>query len=488
MGAIIAVINKKGENAARTAVVMLKSLAQKNVEKFGVASSNNLVIKSSIDKLENETINSSIIIGYAFSKILPQDKPQPLKLKTATMVFEGRLYEPMPNGFDAEFVAKKLQKNPSGNAAKIIKEFEGDFAFIIAEDKRIVAGRDPLGIRPLYYGQNSNFAALASQRKALWSIGIEKSYSFPPGHVAIVRDNGFHFRHVKTITYSQPRKVTMQSATPEIQKLLQKSIKQRLSGLKEVALAFSGGLDSSIIAFLAKKIVPNVQLIHVSLSDQPEIEDAKKGAEALGLPLQVFLYDEDDVEMILPKILWLIEETSPIQASIAIPVFWTAEKTETMGFKVLLAGQGADELFGGYKKYVTSYQKHGREKVHKTIFNDVVKMHEINFERDFKICSFHSVELRLPFATYEMAKFAAQLPPELKIELTHEGLRKVVLRNVAKNLGLPSFIIEKPKRAVQYATGVSKALEKIARRKGLSLKEFLHNMSKTVLEETTYHE
>ena len=204
MGAIIAVINKKGENAAKTAVAMLKSLAQKNMEKFGVASSNNLVIKSSIDKLKNETINSPIIIGYAFSKILPQDKPQPLKLKTATMVFEGRLYEPMPNGFDAEFVAKKLQKNPSGNAAKIIKEFEGDFAFVIAEDKRIVAGRDPLGIRPLYYGQNSNFAALASQRKALWSIGIEKTYSFPSGHVAIVRDNGFHFRPIKTITYSKP--------------------------------------------------------------------------------------------------------------------------------------------------------------------------------------------------------------------------------------------------------------------------------------------
>ncbi len=76
----------------------------------------------------------------------------------------------------------------------------------------------------------------------------------------------------------------------------------------------------------------------------------------------------------------------------------------------------------------------------------------------------------------------------MKIKLTDEGLRKVVLRNVAKNLGLPSFIIEKPKRAVQYATGVSKTLEKIARRKGLSLKEFLHNMFKTVLEETTYHE
>ncbi len=484
MGAIIAVISKKEANSAKTAIIMLESLAQKNMEKFGIASPNNVLIESTINKLQDEKINSPIIVGYVFSKILPQDKPQPMQLDNTALAFEGRLYKPMLKVSDAEVVARKLKRNPLSEAAKIIGKFEGDFVFVMAEEEQVVTGRDPLGIRPLYYGENSDFAALASQRKALWAIGIEKTYSFPPGHIAAVSSKGFQFKPVKTLAYSRPKETTVQNAVTKIQKLLQKSIRQRLSGLKEVAIAFSGGLDSSLVAFLAKKTALNVQLIHVSLPEQPEIGYAKKAASALELPLQVFLYSEDSVERVLPKVLWLIEDASPLQASIAVPVYWTAEKMAKMGFTVLLAGQGADELFGGYKKYVNSYQRHGIEKVHQIIFKDISRMHEINFERDFKICSFHGVELRLPFAVYEMAEFAAKLSPKLKIEETDEQLRKMVLRKVAKNLGLPQFIIEKPKRAIQYATGVSKALEKIAGRKGLRLKEYLQNRFETVLKET----
>ena len=484
MGTVIAVINKEGKNATETAVAMLGSLAQKNAEKFGIASPHTVVVKSSIETLQNEDLNSSIIIGHVFSKILPQDKAQPLKLEVVTMVFDGRLYKPAPNVFDAEFVAQKLQKNYLEDATKITEKFEGDFVFVIAENEQIIAGRDSLGVRSLYYGENLNFAALSSQRKALWAVGIEKIKSFPPGHVAIVNSNGFQFKPVKTLKYSKPRKITIQNAVVNAQKLLQKSVQKRISGLKEVAVAFSGGIDSSIIAFLAKKIICDIHLLHVSLPNQPEIEDAKKAAEALKLPLHVFLYDEDAVERILPKILQLIEESNPLQVSIAIPVYWVAEKTAEMGLKVLLAGQGADELFGGYKKYVKSYQKHGREKVCQIIFDDIAKMHEINFERDFKICSFHGVELRLPFATYEIADFASRLPPELKIESSENWLRKLVLRYVAKNLGLPSFVIEKPKKAVQYATGVSRTLKKIAHKKGLSLEAYLRRMFEIALRET----
>lgn len=488
MGTVIAVISKEGRDATKTAVAMLRSVAQKNAEKFGIASSHTVIVKSSIETLQNEGLNSPIIVGHVFSRILPQDMAQPLHLKAATMVFEGRLYEPAPNAFDAEFVSQKLQKNYLDGVTKIAEKFDGDFVFVIAENGQIIAGRDSLGVRPLYYGENLNFAALASQRKALWTVGIEKAKSFPPGHIAIVNSNRFQFKPVKTLTYSKPRKITIQNAVVNAQKLLQKSIQKRILGLKEAAVAFSGGLDSSIIAFLAEKSMYNIQLLHVSLPNQPEIEDAKKAAEALGLPLHVFLYDEDAVERILPKILRIIEESNPLQVSIAIPVYWVAEKTAEMGLKALFAGQGADELFGGYKKYVQSYQKHGREKVYQIIFDDIAEMHEINFERDFKICDFHGVELRLPFATYEIANFVSRLSPELKIIPSENWLRKLVLRYVAKNLGLPSFIIEKPKKAVQYATGVSRTLEKIAHREGLSLEAYLHRTFETVVKRTNHYE
>lgn len=488
MRAVIAVINKKGKDATEAGIAMLKNLAQKHIEKFGIASPSTVVINSSIDGLQTKLINSPLIIGYTFSETLSRDRPQPLKTKTATMVFEGRLYNPTSNISDAAFVAQELGRFPSKNAEEIIKKFEGDFVFVIAEDNCLVVGRDPLGVHPLYYGENSNFVALASQRKALWAIGIEKVISFPPGHIAIAKDSGFQFKPVKPLASSKIRETTIESAAKQLQKFLRASIQKRLSGLKEVAVAFSGGLDSSIIAFMAKKIVPDVHLIHVSLPDQPESDDAKKAAEALGLPLHIFLYDEGAVEKVLSKIFWIIEEANSIHASIAVPIFWTAEKTKEIGFKILLAGQGADELFGGYKKYVRSYQKHGREKVHQLIFNDIIKLYKINFERDFKICNYHSVELRLPFVTYEMAKFASHLSPELKIKLPDDGLRKLVLRYAAKNLGLPSFIIEKPKKAVQYATGVSRTLKKIAHKKGLSLEKYLQKVFKKSFKETMCYE
>jgi asparagine synthase (glutamine-hydrolysing) len=273
----------------------------------------------------------------------------------------------------------------------------------------------------------------------------------------------------------------MQVAAKKLQKLLQHSVKERVSGLKEVAVAFSGGLDSSIIAFLAKNSDVDVHLIHVSLENQPETEQAKKEAEKLELPIHVYLYDREDVRKILPKILWLIEETDPIKASIGIPFYWTAEKTAEMNFKVLLAGQGADELFGGYQRYVHDYLTYGSEKLRETLFNDIIKMHETNFERDFKICNFHNVELRLPFATYQIAKFATDIPVELKIEMKDNGLRKLVLRQVAENLGLPQSIAKKPKRAIQYATGVNKTLKKLARTKGVSMKEYIQETFQTVL-------
>jgi asparagine synthase (glutamine-hydrolysing) len=83
------------------------------------------------------------------------------------------------------------------------------------------------------------------------------------------------------------------------------------------------------------------------------------------------------------------------------------------------------------------------------------------------------VELRLPFATYKIAKFAVSLPIELKLERSQNTLRKLVLRNAAKNLGIPENIVEKHKKAIQYTTGVSRVLEKICKKKKITLKEYL---------------
>jgi asparagine synthase (glutamine-hydrolysing) len=399
---------------------------------------------------------------------------QPLRVGDAAVLFDGRIYSPTLSASGTEIIAKKLQQADHLKASEtFLKEVEGDFSFIVADSERIIAGRDPVGVQPLYYGKNRTVAALASNRKALWKLGIAEARSFPPGHLAFVSREGFTFMPVKTLVYSKPKSITMQEAAETLEKLLEQSVRKRVSGTKEVAVAFSGGLDSSVVAFLAKKCPVHVQLIHVSLENQPETEEAKKAADELNLPVQVYLFKEADVEKAVSRVVELIEEPDPVKASIGVPFYWTAEKVADAGFKVLLAGQGADELFGGYQRYVNEYLMHGEEMVRKAMFDAVVRLHESNIERDVKICCFHDVELRLPFAAYQLAEFAVALPVELKIERKAGSLRKLVLRKAAENMGLPASVTEKPKKAVQYATGVNRALKKIAKKQETTVAEYV---------------
>ncbi|MCW4046193.1 MAG: asparagine synthetase B [Candidatus Bathyarchaeota archaeon] len=456
MKTTMAVLDKAGGDAAAAVVSVLKSLHTGKHVNFGIASSTIVRTYKDVDAFRNYGLKLPVVMGYAFSNAHPNAEPQCVKLEDAAIVFDGQIYS--PTGTSAiELLAKKPLQRDRGKA--LFDEIEGDFSFLIAEPKSITAGRDVVGVQPLYYGENKKVAALASSRKALWKLGIEKTSSFPPGNLAFVTSEGFKFKPVKTLTYAKPKTITMQTAAKTLQKLLEQSIHRRIAGTTEVAVAFSGGLDSSVVAFLAKKCGADMRLIHVSLENRPETEEAKKAADLLRLPIQVHLFKEADVEKVISKVVGLIEEPDPVKASIGIPFYWTAEKAAEAGLHVLLAGQGADELFGGYQRYVSDYLTYGEENVRRAMFEDVARLHESNIERDVKICRFHGVELRLPFASYQIAQFALSLPLELKIEKNQNSLRKLVLRKVAENIGLPKSIVEKPKKAMQYATGVSDALK-----------------------------
>lgn len=395
-------------------------------------------------------------------------------LKKSSVFLRGRIYTQASSSLDTEIITKQLQKGDPIKAAKLFfEEAEGSFAFIIAESKRIIAGRDPVGIQPLYFGENDSVAAFATNRKALWTLGVHETRSFPPGHLGFISREGLQLQPVKILLYSQPKLMTMQEAAEMLERLLTLSVRRCVSGSMDIAVAFSGGLDSSIVAFLAKKCHVKVHLVHVSLENQPETEEAKKAAQALDLPLHVYLFGEEEVERVVSTVVEIIEEHDPIKASIGVPFYWVAEKTAELGFKALLAGQGADELFGGYHRYVNEYLLHGGEKIQKIMFDDIVGIHESNLERDMKICSFHNVDLRLPFGSYRIAKFAKDLPVELKLERRADTCRKLVLRLVARKMGLPSMITEKPKKAVQYSTGVSNALKKIAKKHKKTLAEYI---------------
>lgn len=474
MKTTIAVLNKKGKNAYPTIVRVLQQLAMRDAC-FSVASSSEVIETENPLSLEEKQLNSSIIIGSVYSRLLTRSKPQFTRIGNAVSMFEGRLYSSQ----EALSPLNLSEKSHSPNEKiieNLLKTVEGDFCQIITEPERILAARDSIGVQPFYYGENTNFTALATNRKALWKLEIANACSFPPGNLVSINREGFDFKPIKTLVNSKPKKITMNEAAKTLETLLERSVQIRLDDVKEVAVAFSGGLDSSVVAFLAKKCNVKVHLVHVSLRGQPETEEAKKVAEELKLPLSVHLFETDDVEKTIEKVVALIEEADPVKVAVGVPFYWIAKKTAESGLNVLLAGQGADELFGGYQRYVNEYMSCGKRKVRETMFTDVVRIHESNIERDEKICGFHDVELRLPFASYSVAEFALSLPVELKLEKKLDGLRKLVLRRVALNLGLPEIVVNKPKKAVQYATGVNSVLGKIAKKQGLTVKAYVEKV------------
>jgi asparagine synthase (glutamine-hydrolysing) len=475
MGALVAAVNKKGENVLPTVVAMLRQLKHRGNSGHGVATPDLAKSAKTFEELNFKNLSSSVALGHNLSCILPRDQPQPVQGNGFTVVFEGRLF-PSPNLPDLPEVKEivgKLASNPLRNAGSIIESCDGSYVFALAESSRIVAGRDVFGATPLYYGENDTLCAVASERKALWKNGIRDVRSFPPGQLTVMDAQGFSFHSVKELRMPPRETVDMETAARALQLLLLESTRKRVSDLEAVAVAFSGGIDSSVVAVLAENVGLDVQLVSVGLEGQREVMFAEEAAEALGLPLHLQTYTVNELEQTLAEVLWLIEEPHVINACIAVPFYWTAETASKLGYPVLLAGQGADELFGGYQRYLTEYERSGAEAVDQKMFHDIENAYRANFQRDNQVCSFSGVELRLPFIDCDVVDFSLRLPLRLKINSVDDKLRKRVLRRVARNLEIPSFMTDKRKKAVQYTTGVTKALQRLAKDEGLTLREYL---------------
>ncbi len=475
IGALAAVVNKKGENVSETALTMLETMSHRGSNAFGVSADTfgdtNPVIRRTVNALRREHVNSSTLIAHCFAENLRRDKPQPIQGENFLIVFDGRLF-PAPSGSDAEYVVQKLLSAQS-LGAQLVQRFNGAYAFALAKDGAIKAGRDAVGACPLYFGENENVYAVASERKALWKIGVNDAKLFPPGTLCTINEGGFHFEAAETLVQPPVQKLDVETASNWLRKVLFQSTRERVSDVRKVAVAFSGGVDSSTVALLAKLCQVEVHLICVGLKGREETVFAKRAAKALKLPFYAATYSVDDVKATLPKAIWAAEEFNPVSASIAVPLFWVAEQSALRGFRVLLTGQGGDELFAGYHRYLTHYARTGEAGLQKKLFQDVTASHETNFQRDYKICAYHKVELRMPFADLKVINTALRFPLQLKIASSSDPLRKLVLRHTAKKLGIPRFITEKPKKAIQYATGVNKALNELAKNDRLALGKYV---------------
>ena len=122
--------------------------------------------------------------------------------------------------------------------------------------------------------RKQNHCCYSYKSKSPLDTGNRKPLFFFAWKHGYVNREGFQFKPVKTLTYDEPTAIKLDEAAKKLQSLLEESIKRRTRDVKEVAVAFSGGLDSSLVAYLASKLGLKVQLLHVSMENQPETEEA----------------------------------------------------------------------------------------------------------------------------------------------------------------------------------------------------------------------
>ncbi|MEM3516604.1 MAG: asparagine synthetase B [Candidatus Bathyarchaeia archaeon] len=450
MGGVSIITSTEKEDASKI-FEMMKSLKHRG-DFFGLGSQDKVFISNNIKELKSLNLKSESIIGYNFFN--GSTVSQPIKINNQVYIFDGEIFTKEKIINAENFPKIEFEKD----LINFLKKSDGAYVLAIFLNDKLFVARDPLGLKPLYYWGENDFYIFSSEKKALWRIGIKEPKSFPPGVVAEFKNGKSIFKKFKEFPHFKIEPKSFNKTIETLANLILNSIKKRSLDLKEAAVAFSGGIDSSLIAYTLNKIGVKVKLFTVGIKNKFNYTFVEKAAEELNLPLEKQLFTINELKKAIKKVLWIIEEPNLMKLEIAIPVFWVSKLASQEGFKKIFFGQGADELFGGYKKFVDILIEKGKEACFKTLFQSVVKAYEVNYERDEKIAAYNRIELRLPYTDWNLVNYAIKLPVEVKIK--NEKERKIILREAAKILGLPENLIKTEKKAIQYETGVHKCLIK----------------------------
>lgn len=483
MCSIAGIVDKSGANTISVLKKMLEWTEHRGPDGCGIASSDNITRAPDIENLDIEKMHSSHSLGHSRLKITGMTGIQPLKGCNDRFLlgFNGEIwnYENLrenlsQNGHDfttdsdSEVIIHLFEekfKNTNSFIDAIIetvKELDGEYVFAIhdTEKKRFTLVRDPVGIKQLYYGENDKHIAFCSERKPLWLLGLNPKRLLPDS-ILDINHNRFHNNYdlnLLSIKKLQRCKATItdeQIALKKYKQSLFNSIKKRTKGQKRIGVIFSGGIDSVLVAHIAKQMGIQVTCYVAGMSESQDVLIAKKIANDLNLDLKVNELTKSKIQDELTNIIKAIESTNHLQVDVAIPVFFSVKRAKEDGIRVMLTGQGADEIFAGYGWYPKILEEKGEEELNKSLWNDIENLYKDTLEREDKITMYHGIELRVPYLDLEVIKSAMSISEKLKI---NDGHVKYLHRKLAEQLSLPSYVVWRPKEAAQHGSNVHQKL------------------------------
>ena len=333
----------------------------------------------------------------------------------------------------------------------MFKMLDAEFACIIYDgDKgKYIAARDPIGIRPLYYGFDATGTIIfASEAKNL--VGIAKEIMpFPPGHYYI---DGKFICYSDIARVDEVFKDDIETVCKNIHDKLVAGVEKRLVADAKVGFLLSGGLDSSLVCSIAaKKSEAPIKTFAIGMSeDAIDLKYAKEVAEFIGSDHKEIIITKDDVLSSLETVIHLLGtfDITTIRASMGMYLICKAIHEQT-DIRVLLTGEISDELFGykytDFAPNAEAFQKEAEKRIRELHMYDVL--------RADRCISVNSLEARVPFGDLDFVKYVMAVDPEMKLNKYGKG--KYLLRHAFEGDYLPESILYREKAAFSDAVGHS---------------------------------
>lgn len=335
-----------------------------------------------------------------------------------------------------------------------VDKLDGVFAFVVVDGKDFIAARDPIGVKPLYYGTDEDGAIwFASEMKAL-ADQCASLAAFPPGHY-YTPETGF-VEYYKPDWYDYT-KADKELDLKELRESLIAATKKRLMADVPLGVLLSGGLDSSLTSSIAARLMKDSgQKLHsfsIGLDESaPDLVAARKVAQFLGTEHhEIYFTVEEGIE-ILKKLVWHLETYDVTSIRASTPMYFLSKAIKEKGVKVVLSGEGADEIFGGYLYFKNAPSP---DEFQKETIRRVQRLATADCLRADKSTMAHGLEARVPFLDKAFLEVAMETQAKYKMPKTYDGVEKYIVRkafDTPEEPFLPKEVLWRQKE--QFSDGV----------------------------------
>ncbi|MFP4642139.1 MAG: asparagine synthase-related protein [Chloroflexota bacterium] len=439
MAAIAGIISTKGEKLTEAT-----EKVQKAVNLMHHRGPDNKTIKTLPDRTG--------ALGAAEVNLTPERTQCAAVANSPYIVFDGELFNDRPEGqTDIELFKEYYQKYGKG----CFTHLEGSYSCAVVDNGETIIARDAVGARPLFYGTENDLFCFSTEMKGLIGSIRFDMHELEPGHIYSTKEG---LKPFEPYFADVPEPENLEHATKVLRDLMIEAIRKRMRGVNTVSL--SGGLDSSIIAAVAKQYNKDLHLFTgaIESADAPDLENAKLMADFLGAEHNIYYITDQDIAGFIPQAVWYLESFDEDCISGVIANYYVSKMAKQY-CDTIMVGEGADELFGGYRmvlksEHVTSDEH--REELAKKLLAIAYNTALRRLDRGWMA---NGVVYQTPFLDPKVLAFSRKIPMEWKIYGENQT-EKHILREAFKDM-LPERIYKREKLRFAMGTGIDDVMDRI---------------------------